>query len=170
MMRHLLKIIALILLCAGFLQGKNEDRPKFWPIQIKDSFFPEIQLAITSAEQEKGLMNLTSLREDQGMLFVRDQEEICTFWMKNTRIPLDLIFLDRKGIVVKIIQMPVESPQGPKETLSQYHHRLPIYSSDIPVAYALELKAGTANVVPIRVGDQIDIQPEKLQKTLRNMD
>ncbi len=88
------------------------------------------------------------------------------FWMKNTLVPLDIVFLDRNGVVVKIRQMPVEAPQGPQESLDEYHQRLPTYSSEKPAAFALELKSGITDILQLKPGDQIDINPEQLQKLL----
>src|SRR5437879_10662025 len=61
-----------------------------------------LEVAATPAERERGLMYRTSLAEGRGMLFVFDADGNQSFWMKNTLIPLDLLFIARDGTVVGI--------------------------------------------------------------------
>jgi len=61
-----------------------------------------LEVAATPAERERGLMYRTSLAEGRGMLFVFDEDRNHSFWMKNTLIPLDLLFIARDGTVVGI--------------------------------------------------------------------
>ncbi|NMA20821.1 MAG: DUF192 domain-containing protein [Lentisphaerae bacterium] len=160
------KIIMIALGCLSCLLAEQGKRPQYWPLQIGDLFFARIELALTEAENQIGLMGRKTLEEDQGMLFVRDHEEIMFFWMKNTLVPLDIVFLDRNGVVVKIRQMPVEAPQGPQESLDEYHQRLPTYSSEKPAAFALELKSGITDILQLKPGDRIDLNPDQLRKLL----
>jgi len=161
------KLIMLTLLCLACLQAEQSKRPKYWPLQIGNLFFARIELALTETEHQIGLMGRKTLEEDQGMLFVRDHEEIMSFWMKNTLVPLDIIFLDRNGIVVKIQQMPVEAPQRPGESLDEYHQRLPTFSSEKPAAFALELKGGITDILQLKPGDNINLDPDQLRKLLK---
>lgn len=62
----------------------------------------EVEIPITRKEREIGLMNRTLLPEENGMLFIFDEECINKIWMKNMLIPLDIIWLDYNGIVVHI--------------------------------------------------------------------
>ncbi len=75
-----------------------------------------VELALTGAEQERGLMFRRALAEDAGMLFVFHEAAPRTFWMKNTLIPLDMLFIDDAGVVAGIVRdaEPLTlTPRGP---------------------------------------------------------
>lgn len=72
-------------------------------IEINNKIY-NIQIVETEEEAEKGLMGVTSLPEDSGMLFPYEEEDEVAFWMKDTLIPLDIIFIDEDGNVTKIVQ------------------------------------------------------------------
>lgn len=108
-----------------------------------------VELALTQEQRMQGLMYRTSLPENSGMLFVFDSAQPLSFWMKNTLIPLDVLFLDEKGTIVTIHTMepcPDEEPQCPS------------YPSEVPAQYGLELNAGRAKELGLEVGDQLKIQ------------
>lgn len=97
------------------------------------------ELALTAAEQEKGLMDRPALAKDSGMIFVFRDDGPRRFWMKNTLIPLDMIFIDRTGTVVHVEEKtrPFDlTPRGP----------------DTPSRYVLEVDAGTAEAYGIGPG------------------
>lgn len=91
----------------------------------------DIYLAVTRDQQTQGLMHVRDLPERTGMLFVYDRPGIRSMWMKNTYIPLDLLFIDASGQVSSII-----------------HNATPLTlasrSSTAPVQYVLELNGGSA--------------------------
>lgn len=90
-----------------------------------------IEVADTQAEREQGLMYRESLAANQGMLFVWEQEAPRNFWMKNTLIPLDMIWLDANKTIVDI--------QAAEPCQVQ---NCPIYSGKVPAQYVLELNQG----------------------------
>jgi uncharacterized membrane protein (UPF0127 family) len=72
-------------------------------IEIEDKVY-NISVVETETEAERGLMGLNSLAEDSGMLFPYEEEEEVSFWMKDTDIPLDVIFIDEDGNVTQVVQ------------------------------------------------------------------
>jgi uncharacterized protein len=92
-------------------------------------------------EQEIGLMHRHSMPEDHGMIFVFPAEQVRSFWMKNTHIPLDIVYVDGQGRIVSIKTMkPLD---------------LSSVSSDKPAKYAIELNAGMAQKLGLKPGDVI---------------
>lgn len=104
-----------------------------------------VEIAATPPEQEHGLMDRTSMAADHGMLFVFPDSQPRTFWMKNTLIPLDMLFIDADRHVVAI-QAEAQPCKADPCT---------IYPSEAPARYVLELNAGTAAKLGVRKGDMI---------------
>lgn len=100
-----------------------------------------IEIARDPGERSIGLMHRESMDTDHGMLFVFPEQQVVGFWMKNTPLPLDLIFIGQDGLVKDI-----ESG----EPLSEAS-----ISPDQPVRFVLELNAGTAARVGIVEGTEI---------------
>ena len=90
-----------------------------------------VEVARTPEEQEHGLMGRTSLPKDGGMLFPFDPPKIATFWMKNTLIPLDMIFIRADGTIDRIAENTVPESLAP-------------VASGGEVKAVLELAGGTA--------------------------
>ncbi len=101
----------------------------------------EVEIADTPDEQSRGLMFRPSLADDRGMLFLYERPRIATFWMKNTMIPLDMIFLDATGAVVNI-----EAEAVP--------YSLTARRSEAPVVAVLEIRGGLAAELGIAPGTQ----------------
>ena len=108
-----------------------------------------IELAITPTQSERGLMYRDSMPQDHGMLFPFDRPQTLKFWMKNTRIPLDIIFLDKDCRVVEVIHAKAldETSVGP----------------DAQTQYVIELNSGGADKLGLKKGDKIEI-PAKYKK------
>jgi len=134
-----MKRYLLILLC---LLASCQPAPRV----IFDTVEFTVELATTPSQQSRGLMYRESLPVDQGMLFVFDGERSRSFWMKNTRIPLDMIFLDEAFVVVD-----VKHDVPPCET-----DPCPSYGSP-PAKYVLEINAGLAREHGIREGSMMRI-------------
>ena len=105
-----------------------------------------VEKAVTEEEKAIGLMNRSELALDRGMLFIYDEEVQPSFWMRNTLIPLDIIFIDKNK---EITQIATAQPCPFSET------QCPTYESREKVQYVLELNAGTAQEKKIKVGDLV---------------
>lgn len=109
-----------------------------------------IMLARTETEKAKGLMFFESLPENAGMLFVYNTPRVMSFWMKNTMIPLDLVFFSENLEITEWIEGMV--PGYGKTDAS-----LPRYVSKLPAQYALELNAGSIARLGLKKGDRLEI-------------
>ncbi|HXG78751.1 MAG TPA: DUF192 domain-containing protein [Methyloceanibacter sp.] len=101
-----------------------------------------VELADTNEERALGLMYRRSLPEDGGMLFLYDRPRPATMWMKNTLIPLDMIFIAADGTVHRI-----ESETEPFSTA--------LISSEGDVLAVLEINAGQARKIGLKRGDKV---------------
>ncbi|MFB6191083.1 MAG: DUF192 domain-containing protein [Candidatus Nanohaloarchaea archaeon] len=109
-----------------------------------------LEVADSRKERRKGLMFRESLAEGHGMLFVYPDEKERVFWMKNTYIPLDIIFVDSNRTVVDIDRAEPE-PDTPEEELTRYR-------SSGPAKYVIEANQGFARKNGIEVGDRVAIE------------
>ncbi len=109
----------------------------------KGRFAIEVEVADTPDTRQTGLMNRESLPDDSGMLFVFDETRPVDMWMKNTLIPLDMLFLDESGRVVRI--------GANAQPLS-----LALVSSGEPVRYVLELNGGAAAQYGAKPGSRLE--------------
>jgi len=102
----------------------------------------EVEIAKDEAARAYGLMNRRYMESDHGMLFEFDRDAPQAFWMKDTYIPLDIIFISRTGVVTNVV--------ANAEPLSER-----VIPSGPPCAAVLELNGGTAAAIGLRVGDKI---------------
>lgn len=103
----------------------------------------QVELATTGPQMARGLMFREELAPDAGMLFVFPAQRVTSFWMKNTLIPLDMLFIARSGRVVHIAERTTPlSEQG--------------VSSRRPVIAVLELPGGTAERLGIEAGATVE--------------
>ena len=98
-----------------------------------------VEVAASADQRAQGLMFRRQLGKDEGMLFLYPSERVATMWMKNTLIPLDMLFIDADGHVVHIAERAV-----PQSTMT--------ISSEKPVRAVLELNGGTAARLGIEAG------------------
>ena len=139
---RLLQGAALVL--AILLTSPGAARAETLVIHAGGSAFKfEVELATTPAEREKGLMFRKAMGANAGMLFLYPGDEPVAFWMKNTLIPLDMLFLKADGRIVHI----AHDAKPLDET--------PIPSGE-PVRAVLELNGGTAAALGIKEGDRVE--------------
>jgi uncharacterized membrane protein (UPF0127 family) len=104
----------------------------------------DVELAQTDSNRQRGLMYRTRMGENEGMLFSWDAEAPRTFWMHNTCLPLDMLFIAKNGIIAGILeQVPVlnDDPRG-----------IPC-----PVAHVLEVNAGWVRAHGVKPGQRVTI-------------
>lgn len=134
-----------------FAQGYNEIPQRLPTVKAKLAGHDfRIMLARTNYQKAKGLMFYYYLPEDEGMLFVYRYSQQMSFWMKNTRIPLDLVFFSSDLKVTEWIENM--TPGYGKNDTFLMHYKSVGYAK-----YALELKAGTVKKLGIKKGDELEI-------------
>ena len=101
-----------------------------------------VEVAKTIEERRIGLMYRKKLLNNEGMLFIFPGEKIIQLWMKNTYIPLDVIFISENKVIVDI--------KKNMEKLSET-----IVKSNVKAKYALEFNAGLVNTLDIKIGDRV---------------
>jgi uncharacterized protein len=114
-------------------------------VEAPSSPSAEVELARDDAARERGLMYRTSMAADSGMLFSWQDERVRNFWMHNTCIPLDMLYITKDGTIAGILeQVPTlnDAPRGIK----------------CPVAHVLELNAGWARAHGVAPGMKVKIE------------
>ena len=144
-------LVAALMLLGGMGCYRSKPNTGLATVQMKlgsETF--TLEIAKTDAARQRGLMKRDSMPADAGMIFVFEKEHSGGFWMKNTRIALDIIFVDAGGTVVGIKQMKpydLSSTTSPK-----------------PYKWAIELNKGAAEKAGVKVGDVVSI-PEAAKET-----
>ena len=137
-------LLVLALLLAAFPAGALETF-KTSEMTVTTTGGPQlftIELALSDAQMEQGLMFRRSLAPDAGMLFDFHRSMTATMWMKNTFIPLDMLFVDGAGRIVDIHERAV--PQS-----------LDTISARASSRYVIELNGGTVERLGIKIGDRV---------------
>ena len=135
-------LVCVSLLCKGFWDvcyGEPK-RNKILPINVAGIEL-EVELATTFEEQSLGLMYRDKLEENGGMLFVYPRENVLSFWMKDTRIPLSIAFIKADGRIIQI------------ESMKPYS--LDTHVSKEKAKHALEMNEGWFRIHNVREGDTV---------------
>jgi len=143
-------LIAALLLCASCLSAEPQ-------VELNGRRF-SVELATVPKEQALGLMFRDSMADDHGMLFIFPSAATRSFWMKNTRIPLDIFFFDENRRLVSVTRdaKPCRTPQCPS------------YPSAGPARYVLELNAGKAAELDVKPGDELILFLGKFRSATRD--
>ena len=102
-----------------------------------------VEVARTEEEKKIGLMFRKTLAKNAGMLFLYKREALRLMWMKNTFIPLDILFIDKKGVIKRVVKRTIP-------------HSLATISSRQSVLAVLELRGGITSSLEIKKGDRIE--------------
>ncbi|MEM6461388.1 MAG: DUF192 domain-containing protein [Pseudomonadota bacterium] len=133
-------IAFLIVLLPGHVQASDASRLDIVTGSGTHRF--SVELALNNQDRAKGLMFRRQMAEDAGMLFRFDRVQPVAMWMKNTYIPLDMIFIRTDGTVADIHYNAIP-------------HSEEIIRSSEPVLYVLELNSGIAEKIDLKEGDTV---------------
>ena len=147
-------IIGIILITLGifvyFKFVKTNPNTKFESTEIKiGQDIYSMEIAKSPSQLSLGLGNRQNLCSKCGMIFVFPFEGILPFWMKDTQIPLDMIWINSKKEIVSIQTASVETDSP--------DFKLQMYKNDSPAKFVIELNANTAKQLNLKVGDKLDI-------------
>ncbi|MGB5291194.1 MAG: DUF192 domain-containing protein [Lysobacterales bacterium] len=140
-MRFLLCVLMLVA-CTACASGEPR-------VELGGKTF-KVEIADTAEKQALGLMFRDSMPDDEGMIFIFPNEAPRSFWMKNTRIPLDIMYFDKD---LKMVSISADTPPCRVS-------RCPSYPSTGPAMYVLELNAGKASELGVGPGDVLTIRLE----------
>lgn len=141
-MKYVLTIIGLFF-CTSFAWSLESFPTDSLSIMTdKGKVTLNVEVATTPAQQEQGLMFRKSMAQDHGMIFYSKEPRTIAMWMKNTLIPLDMVFIDAHGVVRKVVK------NATPESLN-------IISSGGPVLAVIELNGGAADYYHITDGSQV---------------
>jgi uncharacterized protein len=119
-------------------------------VELNGSRF-HVEVADDDSERARGLMFRDAMPQDRGMLFVHDEEQPLAYWMKNTRIALDILYFDAERRLVS------QRRDVPPCTLGD---RCPSYPSAAPAQWVLELNAGQAEKLGLQDGAELRLSPD----------
>ena len=114
-----------------------------------------VEIADDDAERAQGLMFRDEMAADHGMLFIHEREEPQSYWMKNTKIPLDILYFDGQRRLVSVQRDVPPCSLG---------DRCPPYPSEAPALFVLELNAGEAARLKLETGAELRFGPGVTQK------
>jgi hypothetical protein len=143
--RHLLLLATLLFTVSGAIASAQLATFPTAELTIVSAGGPHkftVELARTPAQMEQGLMFRQSLAADAGMLFDYRAPAMASMWMKNTLIPLDMLFVDERGRIINIHERAVPGSLDP-------------IAAAAPARAVIELNGGTAARLGIRPGDRV---------------
>ncbi len=135
----------LLLLAVTTVPAQAQQALETSPLTVETANGPHrltVELALSPPQQAQGLMFRPEMAPDAGMLFVHPRPRLLTMWMRNTLIPLDMVFVDAYGRVTHIVERTI--PLSEKTI-----------SSRRPAKAVLEVNAGTVDRLGIRPGDRL---------------
>ncbi len=122
--------------------------PAVIPLTLTSGKVLQAEVMVTDPDRAMGLMFRPSLPEDQGMLFVFEELDFHTIWMKNCKFPIDILWLDEEGRVVHLAESVPPCRADP----------CPIYQPLRKAAYVVELNAGQARREKVVLGSRLSFQ------------
>lgn len=143
MASHMIRALLLCIFAAGCAESGPSSGLATVPMKIGAKTY-KLEIANTESSRRTGLMRRDSMPADHGMIFSFSEEQILQFHMLNTRIPLDILFLDTGGQIVSVHEMKA------------YDTRTETRSAR-PAKYAIELNLGQIKTAGVKPGDVLQI-------------
>lgn len=141
-------VIFLLIFLIGCAKNFNVNFKEIVIDNGKELIEINVEIADDNEEKMRGLMFRENLNEDDGMLFVFEDESYQTFWMKNTLIPLDIIFVDKNFEIVDI-----------KSAVPCEEEPCKLHKSSKPAKYVLEVNSNFTIKNNVKAGDKIILNP-----------
>ena len=143
-----LSAILLLTICNQLLgNNKIEKENEAIKVCIEENCF-DVEIADTLKKKEMGLMNRDYLAPEDGMLFIFENEEIHNFWMKNTLIPLDMIWINENKKIIYI-----EKNADPCKI-----EQCELFGPNEKAKYVLEINGGLTEGIGVKTGDEIEFK------------
>ncbi len=145
--------LALFLTCLACLGNSNLTNADQQPLLQGNLMFKaqalsiDVEIAATAEQRQTGLMYRQSLAPGHGMLFVFNDEAMRGVWMKNTLIPLDVLFLNHNGHIVSMLENLPPCRQS----------NCPTYSSAVPASFMLEVSAGFITEHELQINQPVEL-------------
>jgi len=136
----------LFFIVAGHANCQAPGRDRFIKVFFPGGRSVTAELAVTDDERARGLMFRDKVHPEQGMLFVFEEEDLHAFWMKNTLVSLDILWLGRDRRIIHIARNVPPCTAEP----------CPTYGPEIPALFVLELKAGQADILGLKPMDRLE--------------
>jgi len=140
------KFLSVIFILASAVAARGQEpAPSTVPLILPDGKTLQVEVARTEENRALGLMFRTALAEDRGMLFVFEEPGLHRFWMKNTLIPLDMVWMDDRK---RIIHIEYQVPPCKLDPC-------PVYGPSADSLYVLEVISGVASREKLHVGQTV---------------
>ncbi len=147
MRKAIINSVLIILLLTAALRADKTSEPQS-TVTLPNGVAYKVEIAATDADRIKGLMFRENLPDDRGMLFIFDGVEFHAFHMKNTLIPLDIIWLNREFEIIYFVENVPPCRREPCES----------YMPFAKASYVLELNANTITRQKLQIGDKLRVK------------
>jgi uncharacterized membrane protein (UPF0127 family) len=144
--RFLIWLLASVLIAAAALCARADSAMQTLHLKVGTHAL-KVEVALTEAQRNQGLMFRKQLGRDDGMLFVFDDPGYYAMWMKNTLIPLSVAFLDANGVILNVLDMEPETLES--------------HGAAGPAVYAIETNRGWFAEHKVKAGDKVTGLPRK---------
>lgn len=150
----------------SMLRGCDEESSQTFAVKLGNEWFT-LETALSKADQQQGLMFREVIADDGGMIFVFDNDEQRSFWMKNCLVDIDIIYVDRTGRIISTYTMQAQPPQGESESDFAYENRIRAdasYPSGSRSRYVIELRAGRIAELGLEKDQKLDLDLKRLKE------